>query len=258
MSSVGKICLYCGQPIASDDRVAACDRCYAAHHEECWNRNGRCSTFRCAGLPRTMRGGDLPTVLQVAMERANEQPQVCPFCTSAVYAGTLQSRAAPPSGQAGRSAGPGLLFMGKGKPNPHRDWFGKQFLAKMLGNRNWFLPGAHIKSRSCGKCRRLFLWGVPIDEAYLQKSLAESGERYCPHCATPLWQGQIALQPRAYGGARFECDEAPEFHRDWLGHNLLDRYILNKWNIALPALPAHSCPDCQYTEIAGRPVYRML
>src|SRR5579862_6345362 len=158
MSSVGKFCLYCSKPIASDDRVAVCDRCYAAHHEECWNRNGRCSTFRCAGVPRTMRGDDLPTVLQLAMERANEQPQICPFCTSTVYAGALHSRAVPTPGQGRRSLGPGLLFVGKGKPNPHKDWFGKHFLAKMLGNRSWFLSGAHVKARSCGKCRRLFLW----------------------------------------------------------------------------------------------------
>ena len=48
MSSVGKICIYCSKPISEEERVACCDRCYAAHHEECWDRNGRCSTFRCA------------------------------------------------------------------------------------------------------------------------------------------------------------------------------------------------------------------
>ena len=55
-SSVGRLCLYCSKPIAIEDRVACCDRCFAAHHEECWDRNGRCSTFRCAGLARTMKG----------------------------------------------------------------------------------------------------------------------------------------------------------------------------------------------------------
>jgi hypothetical protein len=256
MSSVGKLCLYCSKPIGADDRVAACDRCYASHHEECWERNGRCSTFRCAGLPRTMKGSDLPTVLQVALERANEQPQICPFCTNTVYAGFLQGKW--PKQQKDHSGGPGLLFVARQKPNPHKDWFGKRFLSKMLGNRSWFLPGAVIKARSCGKCRRLFLWGVPIDDAFIQKTREQAEERFCPHCTTPLWAGGILLKPKATGSARFECDETPEFHKDWFGHNVLDRFMLNHWHPPIDSLPGHSCPDCEYTEVAGRPIYRFL
>jgi len=255
MSSVGKICLYCSKPISSEDRVAVCDRCYAAHHEACWERNGRCSTFRCAGMPRTMLGGDLTTVLQVAYDRANAHPQVCPFCGSKVYAGILQGKRA--RSRPDHPAGPGLLFVSKKRPDSRRGGLGR-LLAKMAGPRSWFLPGAHIKARSCGKCRRLFLWGVPADEMFVQKSEEEPGERYCPHCGDELWAGEIALNPRTPGGARFECDEAPDFHRDWIGHNILDRYILNKWSPTIVRLPAHSCPDCQYTEIAGRPIYRFL
>lgn len=254
MSSVGKICLYCSKPVALEDRVACCDRCYAAHHEACWERNGRCSTFRCAGMPRTMWGADLTAVLQTALERANESPLVCPFCASKVFLGALQGRIA---NQRDGKGGPGLLFVGKGKPNPHKDWFGKHFLDKMLGNKSWFLPGGQIKARSCGKCRRLFLWGVPVDEAFLQRCKEEGGERFCPHCATPLWAGQIVLKPN-YGGAQFECADVPDFHADWFGHNVLDRLFLSKWRPAANVLPAHSCPDCQYTEVAGRPIYRFL
>lgn len=240
--------------------MAACDRCFAAHHEECWQRNGRCSTFRCAGTPRTMRGDDLPTVLQVAMDRANEQPQTCPFCANTVYVGKVESRPIRPPADPTQPATPGLMFQGKGKPNPHNDWFGKRFLSRMLGNRSWFLPGAHLKARSCGKCRRLFLWGVPVDEAYIQKYMSEQtgGERYCPHCTTVLWAGRILVGQNQMGGARFSCDNTPDFHRDWFGHTILDRYLLNKWNLSIPALPAYSCPECHYTEVAGRPIYRFL
>jgi len=258
MTLVGKSCLYCSKAIESEDRLAVCDRCFAAHHEECWERNGRCSTFRCGGLPRTMRGDDLPTVVHLAMERSNEQPQICPTCAGKVYAGTLQARGIKQAGVHPKATGLGLVFVGKGRPTPHKDWFGKNFLAKMLGNKSWVLAGAHVRARSCGKCRRLFVWGVTVDEAFIQKYATESGDRFCPHCHAALWRGEIPLRPRNPGSARFECNDPPDFHRDWIGHNLLDRYVLNKWFVAVPALPAYSCPDCQYTEVAGRPIYKFL
>src|SRR5262249_1930331 len=151
----------------------------------------------------------------------------CPFCANKVYTGFLQGRWAR---QPGNRNGPGLLFVSKQKPNPHKDWFGRHFLDKMLGNKSWFLPGGQIKARSCGKCRRLFLWGVPIDEAFLQKCREEPDERFCPHCSAALWPGRIVLRAQTPGGARFQCDETPDFHRDWIGHNLLDRFFLSAWN----------------------------
>jgi hypothetical protein len=204
-----------------------------------------------------MLGSDVAAVLQSALDRANELPAACPFCTNTVYQGALRGRPPRTPGQPGFTAVSGLVFVGKGRPNPHADWFGKQFLAKMLGNRSWVLPGAQIKARSCGKCHRLFLWGAPVDEAFTQRCLKNADSRPCPHCAAALWQGTIALGGRRHGGARFECDDAPNFHSDWFGHNVLDRYVLNRWAPVVPPLPAHSCPECHYTEIAGRPVYRV-
>ena len=123
---------------------------------------------------------------------------------------------------------------------------------------SWPLPGGHLRARSCGRCRRLFVWGVPVDEAFLAKVAEGSGERYCPHCSGALTPGAISLNPKSEGGAQFECEDAPNFHRDWLGHNLLDRYFLNHWMPPIREIPAHSCEACKYTEIAGRPVYRFL
>ena len=203
-----------------------------------------------------MTGADLPAVLKTALERANEQPDNCPFCTNKVYPGMLQGKWSRADKE--HPAGPGLLFVAKQKPNPHKDWFGKRFLSKMLGNRSWFLPGAVLRVRSCGKCKRLYLWGVPVDETFVQKLEEETAERFCPHCSAPLWAGRISIDAKQQGGARFECADTPDFHRDWIGHNLLDRFVLNRWLPAAPPIPAYSCADCQYTEIAGRPVYRFL
>jgi hypothetical protein len=244
------MCLYCSRPISTDDRIALCDRCYAAHHEECWERNGRCSTFRCTGVPRTMRGEDLAVTLQAALERANEQPQNCPYCGSKAYAGSLQGQR--PSQFHDLPSGPGLLFLSQQQA-------GKGWLGRLIrGKKSWFLPGAQIRARSCGRCRRLFIWGVPIDEAFVQKIQTEEAEHFCPHCSTVLLPGEIVLNKNTPGHGRFECEDAPDFHRDWLGHNILDRYFLNKWHPPILSLPAYSCPECQYTEVAGRPIYRFV
>jgi hypothetical protein len=254
--SVGRLCIYCSKPMAMDERIAVCDRCYAAHHEECWDRNGRCSTFRCAGLPRTMTGADLSAVLKTALEKANEQPENCPFCTNKAYPGILQGKWTHADKE--HPAGPGLLFIAKPRPESEKAWFGKKLVSKMKGNRSWFLPGAVLRTRSCGKCKRLYLWGVPVDETFVQKLEEDAGEKFCPHCASTLWRGAISLDAKAQGGAKFECADTPDFHKDWLGHNLLDRFVLNKWALSAPSIPACSCESCQYTEIGGRPVYRVL
>jgi hypothetical protein len=254
-TSVGRLCIYCSKPIATEDRISVCDRCYAAHHEACWERNGRCSTFRCAGVPRTMTGADLAAVLKTAFEKANEQPEHCPFCTNKVYGGVLQGKWSHADKE--HPAGPGLLFVGKQGPKGEKEGFGRKLFSK-LKKRSWFLPGAVLRTRSCGKCKRLYLWGVPMDDAFVQKTDEEKGERFCPHCACVLWSGEILLDAKAQGGAKFECAETPDFHKDWLGHNLLDRFVLNKWAVAAPSIPANSCENCQYTEIAGRAIYRVL
>jgi len=205
-----------------------------------------------------MLGMDLQTVLRAAAERANEQPIACPFCSNKVYSGALRSRPMRQPGTNPPAQMSGLIFVGKGRPNSQTDWFGKNFLSKMLGNRSWLLPGAEIRARSCGKCRKLFLWGSAVDETFVQRCLDQSDTRRCPYCAVALWQGSIPLGAKGQGHARFECDQVPDFHSDWFGHNILDRYVLNRWQTTAIALPAHSCPECHYTEVAGRSVYRVV
>lgn len=45
----GKTCPYCQTPIKPGVAVHVCDTCAIPHHSECWQHNGGCTTFGCAG-----------------------------------------------------------------------------------------------------------------------------------------------------------------------------------------------------------------
>ncbi len=47
---VGKTCPYCQFPIKQDNEVLQCPACKVPHHLECWEENGRCTTFGCTGV----------------------------------------------------------------------------------------------------------------------------------------------------------------------------------------------------------------
>ena len=45
----GKTCPFCQFPIKSESNVAVCSECGIPHHPECWQENGRCTSFGCRG-----------------------------------------------------------------------------------------------------------------------------------------------------------------------------------------------------------------
>jgi len=46
---IGKTCPYCQYPIKPAASVKVCPSCGIAHHNECWQQNGGCTTFGCTG-----------------------------------------------------------------------------------------------------------------------------------------------------------------------------------------------------------------
>lgn len=46
---VGQICPYCQFPIKPGEAVLFCSACGLAHHRQCWQENGKCTTFGCEG-----------------------------------------------------------------------------------------------------------------------------------------------------------------------------------------------------------------
>ena len=45
----GKTCPYCQYPIKPAASVKVCPSCGIAHHNECWQQSGGCTTFGCTG-----------------------------------------------------------------------------------------------------------------------------------------------------------------------------------------------------------------
>ncbi len=249
-----RTCLYCSRKLEPDDQVAMCDTCYVGHHGECWDRNGRCSTFRCTGSPRRLSGEEYVAELAKALENANAEPRNCPLCGGQVYAGTIQGRRHQGSENPGGSS---LTFRIRHRAGDPSGSPARRLVDRLFGARSWNLPGVVLRARSCGNCRALFLWGTAMDEAFLQIARAQASGRYCVHCGTAMGEGELLIQGSSGSHARFHCDTAPQFHRDWLLHNTLDRFVYNRWSLRIAAIPACSCPNCRYTEVCGRPIYRL-
>lgn len=246
---VARTCLYCGERLAAEDVVAMCTVCFTGHHEACWKRNGRCSTFRCTGQPRILNGEQYGWEFLKALENANASPGVCTECGGKVYSGRVCVRLV-----AGSDAkAPGLLFVARERRNQSgkrslRDWF-----QSLTGGPRWTLGGMQLKGRSCGSCRTFFLWGEPVNDIYRVQAQERARDRFCVICGASMLVGELRLSD-----AKFWSDTVPEFHSEWILHQVLDRFVYNRWPVNVRSIPAASCPKCRYTEINGRPVYRLI
>ncbi|MHB9108411.1 MAG: RING finger protein [Armatimonadota bacterium] len=72
---VGKTCPYCQTPIKPNVEIVTCPRCGIPHHRECWEENGRCTTYGCRGRLTGMAFGRLPLA---ADSRSSRLPADCP------------------------------------------------------------------------------------------------------------------------------------------------------------------------------------
>ena len=84
-------CSYCGRALQAGEYVTRCSSCGAAHDEQCWMENGRCTTFGCAGTPtKVIRYSD-PESLSVAEAHSQASATVvgktCPVCQHPIKTG---------------------------------------------------------------------------------------------------------------------------------------------------------------------------
>lgn len=247
MAGTGRTCLYCANPVEPEGRVMFCELCFAVHHEACWQRNARCSTFGCRGVGRTMLGSDVGHAVEAALVQGNTAPVICPTCGGRTYTGGLCGAIdadTPNQVATGLKVVEALPDTGR-----RRTWW-----RPAPRSREWRLPGARIASRSCGQCHALYVWGRALQEA----SGPVGGDRLCIFCAQPLVRGRVEMRGRSGKGARFECDGVPEFSTNWLVHQIVDRFVRNSWDVSCPEIGVDLCPQCLYTQLGGRPVYRLF
>ncbi|MHB0935561.1 MAG: RING finger protein [Armatimonadota bacterium] len=74
---VGKTCPYCQTPIKPGAAVSVCSACEMPHHAECWQENGRCTTFGCAGRPT---GAGAAAAAAPSVRRTRDGHTICPVC----------------------------------------------------------------------------------------------------------------------------------------------------------------------------------
>ena len=86
---VGRTCPYCQAVIKPGDDVVVCPRCGVAHHKECWEASGGCTTIGCArtidaadrgtgGSARVLAGST--SAASSSPSRANRRDTACLHC----------------------------------------------------------------------------------------------------------------------------------------------------------------------------------
>lgn len=50
---VGKTCPYCRFPLKVGEQMTVCPACQVAHHADCWQENGGCTTYACRLSPES-------------------------------------------------------------------------------------------------------------------------------------------------------------------------------------------------------------
>jgi len=73
----GKTCPFCQFPIKADSAVAVCKECGIPHHLECWQENGKCTTFGCKG--KMSKENSSHEVLEINLEEPPAEKSSVPI-----------------------------------------------------------------------------------------------------------------------------------------------------------------------------------
>ena len=88
-----KLCGICRNPFEPGSAFVECPDCRAWYHDNCWQRSGGCVTDGCPSVPskvaRRARVAQTGVPAQpVAVARAIRNVGFCPYCQTAVQAGS--------------------------------------------------------------------------------------------------------------------------------------------------------------------------
>lgn len=87
-TSTGTVCAICQSAIEANEPREKCPTCASPYHAECWQENGGCAVYGCAGVPRTeSRSG-----LEIPVSYWGQEKKPCPVCGALIQAAALRCR----------------------------------------------------------------------------------------------------------------------------------------------------------------------
>lgn len=75
-------CPLCTGPVAAGEPATSCPECATVYHAECWEDNGGCGVYGCAGVPQTVQRD----TLEVPAAWWGQEDKPCPQCGTRILA----------------------------------------------------------------------------------------------------------------------------------------------------------------------------
>lgn len=97
-SVIGKTCPYCQYPVKPGAPTTVCSACGIAHHAECWDHNGGCTTYGCRGTRNVNPGAGARSAPLGVIDLSNimSEPERLPASTQT----TRSAQPVPDQGEA--------------------------------------------------------------------------------------------------------------------------------------------------------------
>jgi hypothetical protein len=92
---IGKNCPYCQFPFKPGVPVVFCSDCEVPHHRECWDENGRCTTYGCNGQPTLSSSASASSStidLTTDLTRENVATKRCPYCGEEILESAIKCK----------------------------------------------------------------------------------------------------------------------------------------------------------------------
>jgi len=84
----GTDCAICQTTIAAEDAKAACPECKVEYHADCWQENGGCAVYGCAGVPKV----EQRRAIEIPISYWGQENKPCPSCQREILAAAVRCR----------------------------------------------------------------------------------------------------------------------------------------------------------------------
>ena len=84
----GTDCAICQTAISTEDAKTGCPECKAEYHSDCWQENGGCAVYGCAGVPRV----EQRRAIEIPISYWGQENKPCPSCNREILAAAVRCR----------------------------------------------------------------------------------------------------------------------------------------------------------------------